>query len=118
MSRRTMEEIARMTNCELTLVAFEAGTVIAAAERNCLPVPEEAKNVFVAAYRELLQRPTQSGVVESSSARSRLSWSCSHAGFELTHPQFGKLGMMRDRRSPTGYRVMIPAALELASHSV
>jgi hypothetical protein len=115
MSSGTMEEMTRMTNCELTLLAFEAGTLIAAAQKNCLPVPDEARNIFVAAYRELLQRPTQSGMVESASARSQLSWSCSHAGFELTHPQFGKLGMIRDRRSPTGYRVMIPAVRAKAS---
>jgi hypothetical protein len=104
----SIEEIAGMTNCELTLMAFEAGMVIAEAERESRPVPEDARDIFVAAYRELLLRPTQTAMVESLSTRSQLRWSCSHTGFEVTRSQLVTLGMMRDRRSPTGYSVMIP----------
>jgi hypothetical protein len=104
----TTDEMSQMTNCELTLLAFQAGMAIAGRkelDRDQL----HAKDAFVAAYRELLRRPLQTGSVPSPSGKP-LTWRCSHAGFEMHHPEFGKVGMIRDRRSATGYRIMMDAA--------
>jgi len=104
----TIDEMSQMTNCELTLLAFQAGMVIAG--RKELNVEQaQAKDAFVAAYRELLRRPLQTGRVQSPGGKP-LTWSCSHEGFEMQHPEFGKVGMIRDRRSATGYRIMMAAA--------
>jgi hypothetical protein len=100
--------MSQMTNCELTLLAFQAGMVIAGREE-LGPEQLRAKDAFVAAYRELLRRPLQTGSVQSPSGKP-LTWRCSHAGFEMHHPEFGKVGMVRDRRSATGYRITMAAA--------
>jgi hypothetical protein len=108
----TSAEITEMTNCELTLLAFQAGMAIAGRkELNGEQV--QAKDAFVAAYRELLRRPLQSGSVQSPTGKP-LTWRCSHAGFEMQHPEFGKVGLIRDRRSATGYRIMMGKAARAA----
>jgi hypothetical protein len=104
----TTDEMSQMTNCELTLLAFQAGMAIAG--RKDLNAEQlQAKDAFVAAYRELLRRPLQSGSIPSPNGRP-LTWRCSHAGFEMQHPEFGRVGMIRDRRSATGYRILMAAA--------
>ncbi len=99
-----IEEMVGKTNCELTLLAFRAGMILAGAAGNLTPAQEEARRIFLAAYRELLYRPAQTGRIEARGRRP-LTWTCSHAGFEMSHPDFGKVTMTRDARSSTGYRI-------------
>ena len=103
MSAYSMESIDGMSSLELTLIAFQSGRVIAGAHHQMSPAEEQAKETFVAAYMELLRRPPETGTVHSRSSRSPLTWKCSHVGFEMSHPQFGMVGMVRDRRSSSGY---------------
>ena len=106
-------EITQMTNCELTQLAFQAGMAIAGRkELNAEQL--EAKDVFISAYRELLRRPLQSGCMQTPSGKP-LKWSCSHSGFEIQHPDFGRVGIIRDRRSATGYRILTLAAARAAN---
>jgi hypothetical protein len=84
--------------------------MISGARGELNPEQEKAKETFIAAYRELLQRPPQTGSLDARAGKTQLTWHCSHAGFQMSHPELGTFGMIRDRRSSTGYRIMVGAS--------